>query len=157
MPATGMTRNDLTVRPMTPADIPAVLAIEGRCFPDPWSEGIFRSALEDELCLWLAVELDGALVGYAGMQAVLDEGYIDNVAVDPLFRRRGAASALLKAMTGEAKRRSLAFLSLEVRAGNEGAIALYAAHGFQSVGRRRGYYLRPPEDALIMTKTFEEA
>ena len=94
MPATGMMRNDLTVRPMTTADIPAVLAIEGRCFPDPWSEGIFRSALEDELCLWLAVELDGALVGYAGMQAVLDEGYIDNVAVDPDFRRRGAASRL---------------------------------------------------------------
>ena len=45
MPATGTMRNDLTVRPMAPADIPAVLAIEGRCFPDPWSEGIFRSAL----------------------------------------------------------------------------------------------------------------
>ena len=142
---------------MTGADIPAVLAMEARCFPDPWSEGIFRSALRDENALWLAAELDGTLAGYAGMQWVLDEGYIDNVAVDPLFRRRGAASALLKAMTAEAKRRSLAFLSLEVRAGNEGAIALYAAHGFQSVGRRRGYYLRPPEDALIMTKTFEEA
>ena len=142
---------------MTGADIPAVLRMEARCFPDPWSEGIFRSALRDENALWLAAELDGTLAGYAGMQWVLDEGYIDNVAVDPLFRRRGAASALLKAMTAEAKRRSLAFLSLEVRAGNEGAIALYAAHGFQSVGRRRGYYLRPPEDALIMTKTFEEA
>ncbi len=142
---------------MTEADIPAVLAMEARCFPDPWSEGIFRSALRDENALWLAAELDGTLAGYAGMQWVLDEGYIDNVAVDPLFRRRGAASALLKAMTVEAKKRSLAFLSLEVRAGNEGAIALYAAHGFQSVGRRRGYYLRPPEDALIMTKTFEEA
>lgn len=156
MPATGMMRNDLTVRPMTTADIPAVLAIEGRCFPDPWSEGIFRSALEDELCLWLAVELDGALVGYAGMQSVLDEGYIDNVAVDPDFRRRGAASALLEAMIAEALRRKLRFLSLEVRAGNAGAVALYASFGFRTLGRRKGYYLKPPEDALIMTKFFTE-
>ena len=142
---------------MTEADIPAVLAMEARCFPDPWSEGIFRSALRDENALWLAAELDGTLAGYAGMQTVLDEGYIDNVAVDPEYRRQGAASALMEAMLREAKERKLRFLSLEVRAGNEGAIALYAAHGFQSVGRRRGYYLRPPEDALIMTKTFEEA
>ncbi len=141
---------------MTEADIPAVLAMEARCFPDPWSEGIFRSALRDENALWLAAELDGTLAGYAGMQWVLDEGYIDNVAVDPLFRRRGAASALLKAMTVEAKKRSLAFLSLEVRAGNEGAIALYAGFGFETLGRRKGYYLKPPEDALIMTKYFTE-
>ncbi len=141
---------------MTEADIPAVLAMEARCFPDPWSEGIFRSALRDENALWLAAELDGTLAGYAGMQWVLDEGYIDNVAVDPLFRRRGAASALLKAMTAEAKRRSLAFLSLEVRAGNEGAIALYAGFGFEPLGLRKGYYLKPPEDALIMTKYFTE-
>ena len=151
-----MTRSEITVRPMAEADLKAILSIEGRCFPDPWSEGIFRSALGDELCFWLVAETGGALAGYAGMQSVLDEGYIDNVAVDPAFRRRGAASALLKAMTGEAKRRSLAFLSLEVRAGNDGAIALYAAFGFETLGIRKGYYLKPPEDALIMTKFFTE-
>ena len=149
-------QSEITVRPMTEADLPAVLQIEQRCFPDPWSEGIFRSALGDELCLWLAAETGGVLAGYAGMQSVLDEGYIDNVAVDPGFRRRGAASALLEAIIGEALRRKLRFLSLEVRAGNEGAIALYTAFGFTPAGRRRGYYLRPPEDALIMTKYFTE-
>ena len=152
-----MTQSEITVRPMAEADLKAILTIEERCFPDPWSEGIFRSALVDELCFWLVAETGGALAGYAGMQSVLDEGYIDNVAVDPAFRRRGVASALLEGMIREARQRKLRFLSLEVRAGNEGAIALYAAHGFQRVGRRRGYYLRPPEDALIMTKTFEEA
>ncbi len=141
---------------MTGADLPAVLAMEARCFPDPWSEGVFRSALADELCLWLTAEKDGAAVGYAGMQSVLDEGYIDNVAVDPDHRRQGVASALLEAMLAEARRRKLRFLSLEVRAGNAGAIALYASFGFDAVGRRKGYYLRPPEDALIMTKFFEE-
>ena len=151
-----MTRSEITVRPMTEADLPSVLAIEGRCFPDPWSEGVFRSALGDELSLWLAAEKDGFLMGYAGMQAVLDEGYIDNVAVDPAYRRQGVASALLTAIIEESRRRALRFLSLEVRAGNVGAIALYASFGFAAVGRRKGYYLRPPEDALIMTKTFDE-
>ena len=149
-------QSEVTVRPMTEADLPGVLAIEGRCFPDPWSEGIFRSALVDGLSLWLAAEKGGVLVGYAGMQAVLDEGYIDNVAVDPAFRRQGVASGLLDAMIGQAQRRKLRFLSLEVRAGNEGAIALYASFGFTAVGRRKGYYLRPPEDAIIMTKSFDE-
>ena len=142
---------------MTEADLPEVLAMEARCFPDPWSEGVFRSALRDECSLWLAAETEGVLAGYAGMQWVLDEGYIDNVAVDPAFRRQGAASALLEAMIAEGKRRSLSFLSLEVRAGNAGAVALYASFGFETVGRRKGYYLRPPEDALIMTKYFTEA
>ena len=151
-----MTRNDILIRPLREEDIPAVLVMEARCFPDPWSEGDFRSALADGLSLWLAAEKGGVLAGYAGMQSVLDEGYIDNVAVDPDFRRQGVASALLEAMIGEANKRALRFLSLEVRAGNAGAIALYASFGFETVGRRKGYYLRPPEDALIMTKTFTE-
>ncbi len=151
-----MTRSEIRVRPLREADLPAVLAIEGRCFPDPWSEGVFRSALAQEGALWLGAELEGRLIGYAGMESVLDEGYVDNVAVDPAFRRRGAASALLRAFDREAERLRLLFLSLEVRAGNQGAIALYAAHGFREAGLRRGYYLRPPEDALIMTKFYAE-
>lgn len=141
---------------MTEADLPAVLAIERRCFPDPWSEEIFRSTLQDVLCLWLAAEAEGVVIGYAGMQAVLDEGYLDNIAVDPVFRRRGAASALIAALEAECRRRALRFLSLEVRAGNAPAIDLYRGFGFETQGRRKGYYLRPPEDALIMTKFFAE-
>ena len=164
-----MMPSEIRVRPLREADLPAVLVIEARCFPDPWSEGVFRSALEQENALWLGAELEGQLIGYAGMQSVLDEGYIDNVAVDPAFRRRGAASALLRAFDREAERLRagleeakaagwlrLLFLSLEVRAGNKGAIVLYASHGFREVGLRRGYYLRPPEDALIMTKYYTE-
>ncbi len=151
-----MTQSEVRVRPLCEADLPAVLSIEGRCFPDPWSEGIFRSALGQENALWLGAELEGQLVGYAGMQSVLDEGYVDNVAVDPAFRRRGAASALLRAFDREAERLGLRFLSLEVRTGNKSAIALYVSHGYRDVGLRPGYYLHPPEDALIMTKYYTE-
>ena len=148
-------RSEFRIRPLTEADLPAVLAIEQRCFPeDPWPESVFRSALADELCFWLAAEKDGKVVGYAGMQAVLDEGYVDNVAVDPEHRRQGAALSLMKGLLAESRRKELRFLSLEVRAGNAPAIALYSSLGFETVGKRPGYYLRPPEDALIMTKTF---
>ena len=151
-----MTQNEIAVRPLVEADLPAVLAIERACFQDPWPETVFRAALADPLSTWLAAELDGALVAYAGMQAVLDEGYVDNVAVAPHARRRGAARALLGAFLRLGEARSLRFLSLEVRAGNAGAIARYASLGFETVGRRKGYYLRPPEDALIMTKYYAE-
>lgn len=139
---------------MTEADLPAVLAIERACFPDPWTEGIFRSSLSDPLGLWLIAEEEGILLGYAGMQSVVDEGYIDNVAVDPAARRRGVGSLLLRGLEAEAQRRELSFLSLEVRVGNAGAIALYSAFGFDRIGCRPGYYLDPKEDALIMTKYY---
>ena len=149
-----MMQNNILVRPMTEADLPRVLEIEGASFPDPWTEGIFRSSLSDELETWFVAEQGGTLTGYAGMQSVLDEGYIDNIAVDPALRRAGIASALLNAMEAEAKARQLAFLSLEVRAGNAPAIALYTRFGFETIGKRPGYYLLPKEDALIMTKYY---
>ena len=83
---------------------------------------------------------------------MLDEGYIGNVAVRPAFRRRGVADALLDALDTRASERGLAFLTLEVRAGDEPAIALYRKHGYLRVGLRPGYYADPREDAILMTK-----
>ena len=149
-----MTQSEILIRPMRESDLPQVLKIESASFPDPWTEGIFRSSLSDETETWFVSERGGTVLGYAGMQSVLDEGYLDNIAVDPGLRRTGVASALLHAMETEAKSRKLAFLSLEVRAGNAPAIALYTRFGFETVGKRLGYYLRPKEDALIMTKYY---
>ena len=149
-----MTQSDILIRPMQESDLPKVLAIEAASFPDPWTEGIFRSSLSDETELWFVAEKDGKLLGYAGMQTVLDEGYIDNIAVAPALRRSGVASALLDAVEAEAKARRLAFLSLEVRVGNAPAISLYTRFGFEAIGKRPGYYLLPREDALIMTKYY---
>ena len=151
-----MTQSNIRIRPMTEADLPRVLELEQLCFPDPWTEGVFRTSLADELELWLVCEQDGLVLGYLGLQSVLDEGYIDNLCVDPAFRRRQLGTRLLEAAEAEAKKRELAFLSLEVRAGNEAAIALYTRFGFETLGRRPGYYLRPKEDALIMTKYYNK-
>ena len=99
----------------------------------------------------------GARVGYAGLQVVLDEGYITNVAVRPDCRHRGVAGKLLDVFERFAEGNHLAFLSLEVRASNYAAIALYGQHGYRGVGRRRNYYEHPKEDAVIMTREFGEA
>ena len=149
-----MMQSDILIRPLTEADLPRVLEIENLCFPDPWTEGIFRSSLSDDSERWFAAEKDGILLGYAGLQHVLDEGCVENIAVDPGLRRSGVGTALLKAMEAEAMSLQLAFLTLEVRVSNAPAIALYSRFGFQTLGKRPGYYLLPKEDALIMTKYY---
>jgi ribosomal-protein-alanine N-acetyltransferase len=142
--------------PMTAEHIDQIAALERTCFSHPWTEAMLQEELWNESAVIIAaVADDGTVVGYAGLQTVLDEGYINNVAVDPRFRRQGVADELIAAFVrfGKAK---LAFLTLEVRATNAPAIALYMKHGFAQVGRRKDYYDDPTEDALIMTLNFSE-
>ena len=140
--------------PMTEEHIPQIAALERACFSHPWSEDALRAELWNDSAVVIAAEgEDGTVLGYAGLQIVLDEGYINNVAVDPRFRRQGVADQLVEAFLrfGAAK---LAFLTLEVRASNAPAITLYEKYGFTQAGRRRDYYDDPTEDALLMTRRF---
>ena len=143
--------------PMTAAHLPKIAALEKVCFPaDPWSGELFRAALESPHTVLLLAEGEyGAVLGYAVLSAVLDEGNLDNIAVAPHCRRQGVADALLSALT-KFGRTSLSVLLLEVRASNLPAIALYEKHGFVPVGRRKNYYESPREDALLMTLDFSE-
>lgn len=146
---------DYKLTPMTAEHIPQIAALERACFSHPWSEDMLREELWNDAAVIVAAEgEDGTVLGYAGLQTVLDEGYINNVAVDPRFRRQGVADELIAAFVrfGRAK---LAFLTLEVRASNAPAIALYEKHGFQEVGRRKDYYDDPKEDAILMTLEFD--
>ena len=141
--------------PMTMEHIPQVAALEKACFSHPWSEALLQNELWNDSAVILVAEgEDGTVLGYAGLQTVLDEGYINNVAVDRAYRRCGVASELIAAFVrfGQSK---LAFLTLEVRASNAPAIALYAKHGFQEAGRRKNYYEGPREDAILMTLEFD--
>lgn len=131
--------------------VPAIAALEARCFPeDPWPAETIQYKLDEFL---VALE-EGELLGYLCLSSVLDEGSLDNIAVAPEQRRRGIAEALLTAAEEDARRRALAFITLEVRAGNEAAIRLYEKHGYARVGLRRGYYEHPREDAILMTRFF---
>ena len=136
--------------------VPQVAALEKICFCDPWSEGSIASELENPLSRWL-VALEGEQVlGYVGSQTVLDESDMMNLAVDPAFRRRGIARALVCALIEQLRKMGSRCLTLEVRASNESAQAFYACLGFVQVGRRKNYYLNPREDALILRKEWEK-
>lgn len=143
--------------PMDKSHIEQIAALERECFSAPWTQEMLTDALYDpQACFIVAEDGQGGVLGYAGLHAVLDEGYIDNVAVEPAARRHGVASALLDVFCrfGAA---NLAFLTLEVRASNAPAIALYEKHGFAQAGLRKNYYRDPKEDAVLMTKQFKEA
>jgi len=139
---------------MDRSHISQIAALERACFSTPWSEAMLEEALFDPQASFIVAEDgEGNILGYAGLHAVLDEGYIDNIAVDPDARRHGVASALLDVYCrfGAA---NLAFLTLEVRASNAPAIGLYEKYGFRQAGLRKNYYQQPREDALIMTREF---
>lgn len=143
--------------PMDRSHLAQIAALERACFSAPWSEEMLAEELYNESASFIVAEgEDGRVLGYAGLHAVLDEGYIDNVAVDPALRRQGVADALLGVFERFAAAH-LAFLTLEVRASNAPAIALYEKHGFAREGLRRGYYTAPKEDAVIMTRRFASA
>ena len=142
--------------PMTADHLDEVAELERVCFTTPWSRNMLAEELDNYLSAFLvALDDNDKVAGYAGLQAVLDEGYITNVAVRPDCRRQGIAGKLLQVFLDFAKGNHLAFLSLEVRASNYDAIALYGSRGFRSAGRRKNYYEHPREDAIIMTKEFE--
>ena len=138
--------------PMAEAHVAAVAALERSCFSAPWSEQSVREELSNPLSLWLVALVDGQVAGYVGSQTVLDEADMMNLAVDPACRRQGIARALVEALTAALAERGVRSLTLEVRASNEGAIALYRTLGFAQVGRRPNYYTKPREDALILRK-----
>ena len=141
--------------PMDRSHLGQIAQLERECFSSPWSEEMLAQELYNDNASYVVAQgEDGTVLGYAGLQVVLDEGYIDNVAVRPDCRRQGIASALLGAFERFAQAH-LAFLTLEVRASNTPAIALYEAHGFVREGVRKNYYTNPREDAVIMTRRFE--
>ncbi len=137
--------------------LPQIQKIEQQSFSVPWTEPMLRLQLNPDSHVFLTAEAEGRVIGYVGMMYVLDEGYISNVAVQPDRRRRGVADALLRALEARARELRLSFLTLEVREHNRPAIALYEKRGYRVAGRRKNYYEKPAEDALLMTLTLRES
>ena len=147
--------DNIRIVPMSAAHLDEIADLERICFSVPWSRKMLAEELDNACSAFLAaVDETGRVVGYAGLMVVLDEGYITNVAVHPDFRRRGIAQKLLDVFESFATANKLAFLTLEVRESNYGAIALYGSRGYRGVGRRKNYYEHPKEDAIIMTREF---
>ena len=143
--------------PMTADHLDEVAELERLCFSVPWSRNMLAEELDNALSAMLvALDDQGRVAGYAGLQVILDEGYITNVAVRPDCRRQGVAGQILQVFLDFAQAQGLAFLTLEVRASNQAAILLYGSRGFRGMGRRKNYYEHPREDAIIMTREFEQ-
>lgn len=140
---------------MTQAHVARIAELEQLCFSDPWSAGSIASELDNPLSLWL-VALDGDnLAGYVGSQSVLGEADLMNVAVAPAYRRQGIAQALLAELMKRLQADGVSCLTLEVRASNAAAQALYQKLDFVQAGRRPKYYAHPREDALILRKEWQ--
>ena len=145
----------MTVVKMNESHVSQVAQLEAICFSDPWSERSVASELNNKLAFWLVAEEDGRVAGYVGSQTVIDESDVMNVAVHPDFRRQGIAETLMEQLVASLKEMGSHCLTLEVRASNDPAIALYEKLGFEEVGRRKNYYRNPKEDALILRKEWE--
>ncbi len=135
----------IAIRTATESDLPAIAEIQRLC-PEAARWGV--SDYLDHDC-WVAT-LGDLVAGYLVCRAVAGgEREVLNMAVDPEFRRRGIARALLEAECN----RNLADYFLEVRASNEAARALYSVMGFTEVGVRPAYYENPPESGIVMKRS----
>jgi len=146
-----MSKGQITIRRLNYSDLPQVIALERRSFPTPLSLAMFVLELSKPSGVCLAAASDSKLVGYLICSRYDRVWHLMNIAVDPPARRRGVASAMLAEMFEAAGQD--AQYTLEVRASNAGAIALYERFGFRSAGTRPRYYHDTGEDALIMWRT----
>ena len=140
---------------MNESHVASVAAIEKECFGrDAWSEKSVAGELTNALALWLVAVEGECVAGSVGSQTVCNETDMMNVAVTADFRRRGIGEQLVTALVEELKTIDSHCLTLEVRASNTPAQAMYEKLGFAEIGRRPRYYQNPKEDALILRKDF---
>ena len=144
----------IEIRQAQEDDIPAVLEIERAVFSTPWTEGQLLSEQGADKFFAIAVR-GGELLGYCILRTFGEEAELYKIAVEAHSRRRGIARLLMAAAMAYAAENSISKIYLEVRAGNVPAISLYKKYGFVAVGRRRGYYENPVEDAVVMAHVAE--
>ena len=140
---------------MNETHVAQVAELEKLCFSDPWSLRSITSELSNPLSLWVVAVAGDTIVGYVGSQSVMGEADMMNLAVVPEHRRQGIGRRLVEELVSRLTANQVKSLTLEVRASNDPAIALYHEMGFQAVGRRPGYYRNPKEDALILRKEWD--
>jgi ribosomal-protein-alanine N-acetyltransferase len=142
----------ITVRKLLPEDMDKAAELEQVCFSRPWSKRELSASAGHPCAVYLAALDGGEVIGYAGMYVAAEAAEINNIAVFPEYRRRGAATALINGLVDACKERGVKKLSLDVRESNTAALCLYEKNGFFRVGKRRGYYTAPKEDAVLLDK-----
>ena len=139
----------VTVRRACASDAAALAALENSCFSKPWSELALAEGLARDDARYFAADVDGNDVGYLGAHNVFGDVSVTNIAVDPAFRRRGVASALLSALLTCAGEEGASRVLLEVRVSNDAAVRLYEKAGFHRLCVRSRFYEAPVEDGAV--------
>jgi len=143
----------VTIEPMSLADLPRVLSIERASFAKAWTRSNFEhELLENPHALNLVARVSGNVSAFLCAYLVAGELMVNDLAVDPAFRRHGLARALLRHAIEAARARGCRRATLEVRPTNAPALALYGGFAFEIVGRRPGYYTDTNEDALLLAR-----
>ena len=147
-----------TIRQAKLYDVPALSRIEQESFDSPWSaDEIAKDVTSKDSNIYVAViESDGEKAGYAEMRMVAGEAQIYNIVIDKSFRGRGLGEMLLRHLIDKAGELGCSLITLEVRGGNEAAMELYHKLGFKEVGRRKGYYSKGAEDAVLMDLALQD-
>jgi ribosomal-protein-alanine acetyltransferase len=145
----------VAIRSASLNDVPAILAIEQRA-PGAahWTAEQYYKLMGSGVIL-VAEEAAGELCGFVCAKSVAGEWEIENVVVAAEFLRRGIANELVRGLIQRATGEAASALLLEVRESNLPARRLYEKHGFREVGRRRGYYRDPVEDAILYALRFD--
>lgn len=141
---------------ITESDIKEIAALEKEYFSQPWSETSIKESLKNNTEFFVAKDSCGAVLGYMGLNHILDEGYVTSIAVRKDKRRKGIAENLINSAFLYALNNSISFISLEVRESNKGALALYEKLGFIKEGFRKNFYIKPCENAIILTRRFNQ-
>lgn len=141
----------LTIRHMEEMDLKEVAKLASLSFSEPWSENSYLQTLSNPLYLSLVAYKKDVFLGFADVTLVCGEASLNNIAIREEYRQNGAATALINTLIDILKEKDVISLTLEVRPSNAPAISLYKKLGFKACGRRRDFYRKPTEDALILT------
>lgn len=145
---------EYTISEMRKGDITEISQIEKEYFSLPWSEKSLSEELGNPVARFYAARISEKTVGYIGAFNVGGEVSITNIAVKQEYRNRGIGSSLINFLKSKMQEEKAEFITLEVRESNETAITLYEKSGFKTVGKRKGFYENPKEDAVLMTFYF---
>lgn len=140
------------IREMLESDVLDVARIEEETFSMPWSENAFRDMIVQDNMTYMVADLNGQIIGGAGIRNILGDAEITNVVIKESYRNRGYGKSLIKTLLDKGYEMGANAFTLEVRKSNLPAIMLYKSLGFVVEGARKNFYERPKEDALIMWK-----
>lgn len=146
------------LRQMTPHDVPAIMEIERRAYPFPWTEGIFEDCIRVGYACWVlerASDQGKEIIAYMVLSIAVGEMHILNICVDPSLQKQGIGRALLADAEAYGRKNNAEMCFLEVRPSNKTAVNLYLSSGFNEVGFRKNYYKDngKREDAIVMAKS----